>query len=82
MIKFKVFIYRLSNVFGLHIYLAKKEEQKYIDSLCDQDEFNRNISIGCWQAQQGFTTVWTYKQPWYKAFCIKLKHAFNFRSYR
>lgn len=82
MTKLKVFVYRLSNVFGLHIYLAKKEEQEYIDSMCDQSEFSRSISIGLWQAQQGFTTVGTYKQPWYKAFWIKLKHAFNFRSYR
>lgn len=81
-LKIKAFIYRFSNVFGLSIYLAKKEEQRYIDSMPDQDKLSRALSIGLWQAQNGFTSLWTWGKPWYKAFWIKLKHAFDFRSYR
>lgn len=82
MLKLKAFIYRFSAVFGLLIYLADKEEQAYINSMPDMDEFSESIHRGLWQADKGFTTVWTGKMPWYKSFCVKLKHAFDFRSYR
>lgn len=81
MIKFKAFIYRFSAIFGLHIYLAKKEEQAYIASLGKLDELHEGCSRGLWQAKYGFTTVWTYKQPFFKALIAKTKHAFDFRSY-
>lgn len=81
-LKIKAFIYRFSAIFGLYIYLANKEEQDYIDSLDDIDE---ELGDGCyrglWQAEHGFTTIWTYKQPFFKALIAKIKHAFDFRSY-
>lgn len=81
MIKLKAFIYRFSAIFGLRIYLAQKEEQRYIDSLKVIDNLHEGCSRGLWQARHGFTTVWTYKQPFLKALVNKTKHAFNFRSY-
>jgi len=81
MIKFKAFIYRFSNIFGLRIYLADKEEQAYIDSLDDIDsELGEGCYRGLWQAKRGFTTVFTYKQPFFKALIAKIKHAFDFRG--
>lgn len=77
MIKLKAFIYRFSNIFGLRIYLAQKEEDSYINSLGEDVSF---LSRGLWQAKHGFTTIRTYKQPFHKALVSKIKHAFNFRS--
>lgn len=82
MIKFKAFIYRFSNIFGLHIYLAQKEEDAYIDSLGKLDRVSEGCSRGLWQAEYGFTTIWTYKEPFFKALMAKIKHAFTFRSYK
>lgn len=81
MIKFKAFIYRFFAIFGLSIYLADKEEQLYINSLKDMDEFNEGIHRGLWQGYKGFTTVWTYKMPFHKALIAKIKHAFDFRTF-
>lgn len=79
-IKFKAFIYRFSNIFGLRIYLANKEEQAYIDSLDNIDsEVGESCYRGLWQAKRGFTTVWTYKQPFFQALITKIKHAFDFK---
>lgn len=80
-LKFKAFIFRLSAVFGLRIYLAEKEEQEYINSMPDTSDWEEDINRGCWQAEKGFTTVWTWGKPWYMAFWTKLKHAFDFRGY-
>jgi hypothetical protein len=74
MIKFKAFIYRLSAVFGLSIYLAKKEEDAYIKTLDNNSELHDSISVGLWQVDNGFTTVWTYKKPFLKAMVLNLKH--------
>jgi hypothetical protein len=79
-IKIKAFIYRFSNVFGLHIYLAQKEEDQYIKSLPKQDRISRGCSIGLWQAQHGFTTVWTSRLKFGKRIVSKLKHAFQVRG--
>lgn len=46
MIKLKAFIYRFSNIFGLHIYLAQKEEDAYIDSLGKLDRVGEGCSRG------------------------------------
>lgn len=81
MLKLKAFIYRFSLVFGLSIYLANKEEDAYINSLRDMSNWETNIHRGIWQASNGFTSIWTWGKPWYKALWIKLKHAFDFRSY-
>lgn len=81
MIKLKAFIYRFSAIFGLRIYLANEEEQFYIESLGEIDKLYEGCSRGLWQAKHGFTTIWTYKQPFFKALIAKTKHAFNFRSY-
>jgi hypothetical protein len=81
MIKFKAFIYRFSAIFGLRIYLAQKEELAYRKSMEAYSEFDRDINAGLWQGKHGFTTVWTYKQPFFKALVSKIKHAFKFRSY-
>jgi hypothetical protein len=78
MIKLKAFIYRFSAVFGLRVYLAQKEEDAYVNSLGEDSDFT---SSGFWQAKHGFTTVWTYRQPFFKALIAKIKHAFTFRSY-
>ncbi len=80
-LKSKAFIYRFSNIFGLRIYLASKEEKRYTDSLWMFSEVDRGLGVGLWQARHGFTTVWTSKQPIHKAFAAKVKHAFDFRSY-
>lgn len=79
MIKFKAFIYRFSNIFGLYIYLAQKEEDAYINSLGEDADF---LSSGLWQACNGFTTILTYKQPLFKSLVSKTKYAFDFRSYK
>ena len=79
MIKFKAFIYRFSNIFGLSIYLADKEEQEYINSL-DKPLSDLGVELegGLWQAEYGFTTVWTFTMPWHKALIAKIKHAFRY----
>jgi hypothetical protein len=84
-LKLKAFIYRLSDVFGRTIYLADEEEQLYIELLTEAEgplsEMWEGIERGSWQGHYGFTTVWTYKQPWYKATWEKLKHTFDFRTF-
>lgn len=70
-LKSKAFIYRFFAIFGLSIYLAKKEENEYINSLPIKDNFMESISRGSWQARHGFTTVWT------KNILVKIKHAFG-----
>lgn len=80
-LKIKAFIYRLSAIFGLRVYLANKEEQAYIDSLGKIDELYEGCSRGLWQAKRGFTTVFTYGLPLHKALTSKIKHAFTSRSY-
>lgn len=83
MLKFKSFIYRFSNIFGLHIYLAKKEEDAYIKSLelptDSNGNFMESLSRGTWQARHNFTTVWTYRQNFFKALVSKTKHALRIR---
>lgn len=79
-LKIKAFIYRFSNIFGLHIYLAKKEEDAFIKSLPDMSEMSEGCHRGLWQGVHGFTTVLTYRKPWYKALIFKIKHAFDFGS--
>ena len=81
MIKLKAFIYRLSAIFGLRIYLAQKEELAYRKSMDAYSEFDKDINVGLWQAKHGFTTVWTRRQPFFKALKAKIKHTFDFRSY-
>lgn len=85
-LRLKAFIYRLSDVFGKTIYLARKEEDLYMELLNEAEgplsEMWDGIERGSWQAHYGFTTLWTYKEPWYKAFWARLKHAFDFRAFR
>lgn len=76
---FKSFIYRFSAIFGLRIYLANREEYLYIKSLGELTQFDKSLHTGTWQANHGFTTVWTYKQPLLRAFISKVKHAFTFK---
>jgi hypothetical protein len=80
-LKLKSFIYRFSNIFGLRIYLARKEENAYIKSLelseDENGEFMENLSRGTWQARHGFTTVWTYEQNIFRATKAKISHAFR-----
>lgn len=78
-LKIKAFIYRFSAIFGLSIYLAEKEEQMYINRMPDESEFFESVHRGLWQAENGFTTVWTWGMPWYKSLWAKIKHAFDFR---
>jgi hypothetical protein len=79
-LKIKAFIYRLSSVFGLRIYLAEKEENGYINSIEIHSNIQESVARGMWQAQHGFTTVWTWGQPWYRALSTRIRHAFDFRS--
>jgi len=81
-LKIKAFIYRFSAIFGLRIYLAEKEEQRFVDSLSPNEKRLEGCLRGLWQAQHGFTTLWTYKQSFFKALIAKIKHAFDFRSYK
>lgn len=81
MITLKAFIYRFSAIFGLRIYLAQKEELAYRKSMDGYSEFDKDINVGLWQAKHRFTTIWTYRQPFFKAVISKIKHAFTFRSY-
>jgi hypothetical protein len=73
-LKIKAFIYRLSSAFGHGIYLAQKEEDAYIHLTRPSLGLKEDLERGCWQAKHGFTSVWTWNQPWYKAFWNKLKH--------
>jgi hypothetical protein len=78
MLRLKSFIYRFFNIVGLNIYLADKEEQKYIDSLDKpSSDLALELARGLWQADNGFTTVWTYTMPWHKSLVAKVKHAFR-----
>jgi hypothetical protein len=79
-LKIKAFIYRFSNIFGLRIYLAQKEEDEFINSQKHDSEISRSCAIGLWQGLNGFTTVWTYKKPFHKAIIMKINHAFDFWS--
>jgi hypothetical protein len=81
MVKFKAFIYRFSAIFGLRIFLAEKEQENFIRQSGNMSEFAKELTLGSWQARNGFTTIWTYKMPFHKALIAKIKHAFDFRSY-
>jgi hypothetical protein len=77
-LKLKAFIYRFSNIFGLHIYLAEKEEVQYLASLRDSSSFELGMHIGLWQAKHGFTTVYVGRKSFLKGIYAKIKHAFGF----
>lgn len=90
MIKFKAFIYRFSNIFGLRIYLAKKEEKEFMRQIrfyClvaklvgvgdSYSEFYAKSSLGLWHAKHGFTTIYTGKQSFIRSLVSKVKHAFS-----
>lgn len=79
--KLKSFIYRLTATFGKGIYLAEKEEQAYINSQKFESELSESITRGCWQAENGFTTIWTFKQNLLESFVSNLKHAFDKRYF-
>lgn len=81
MLKVKAFIYRFSNIFGLHIFLAHKEQQQYLETIEIKSEFQKEVAIGLWQGKKGFTSVWTYNIPFHKAIIKKIKHAFHFKEY-
>jgi hypothetical protein len=77
MLKLKAFIYRFSNIFGLRIYLAGKEEDAFIATQNLKSGISEGIARGSWQAKHGFTTIWTWGQPLHLQFWKKLKHAFG-----
>jgi hypothetical protein len=77
MLRLKAFIYRFTAIFGAAIYLAKKEEQDYIDSQSFDSELSESLARGCWQAKYGFTTVWNYKKSFFEALISNIKHAFK-----
>jgi hypothetical protein len=80
-LKIKAFIYRFCNIFGLCVYLARKEEDAFMKTQEIDSELPEGCIIGLWQARNGFTTVWTYKQGLIKGTISKIKHAFDFRSF-
>jgi hypothetical protein len=77
MLKLKAFIYRFSNIFGLRIYLADKEEQAFIDTQDLSSGLAEGTLRGCWQAQHGFTTVWTSRLKGFRKFKLRTFHAFG-----
>jgi hypothetical protein len=77
-IKIKSFIYRFFNIFGLRVYLAQKEEDSYIESLGDISNLTKRRSIGIWQIENGFCTVWTHGMPFHKAVYAKILNAFGY----
>jgi|LauGreDrversion4_2_1035121.scaffolds.fasta_scaffold2324080_1 hypothetical protein len=79
-LKIKSFIYRFSDIFGFRVYLAEKEEAKYLKSLEDLDEIKKGIYIGIWHANHGFTTIYNYTLPFYKTIKSKIIHAFTFNQ--
>ena len=76
-LKVKAFIYRFSDIFGFRLYLAEKEENEYIKSLGDIDDFEKDLNIGLWQAKHGFTTIFTVNKKYFSSIKSKIKHAFN-----
>lgn len=82
MLRIKSFIYRFSNIFGMHIYLAQKEEREFIKSQEVDSELSEEYLISMWQAKNGFTSVWTDKMSFHRAILTKVKHAFNFKGFR
>lgn len=81
MVKFKAFLYRFFAIFGLRIFLAEREQEDFIGQMGKMSKFEKELNRGTWQAFNGFTTIWTYKMPFYKALIAKIKHAFNFRGF-
>ena len=79
--RLKSFIYRFTAIFGIGLYLADKEEQAHIDSQNFQSELSESIARGCWQAENGFTTVWTFKKNFLESLVSKVKHAFDKRYF-
>ena len=80
-LKFKAFIYRFSNIFGLYIFLAEKEQSKYIISLGKISIESRGLYESLWQGHNGFTSAWVWGMPFHKALFRKIKHAFDFRTF-
>jgi hypothetical protein len=80
-LKLKSFIYRFTAIFERGLYLADKEEQVYINSQNFDSELSESIARGCWQAENGFTTVWTFKQTFIESLASKIKHAFDKRYF-
>ena len=78
----KAFIYRFSAIFGLGVYLAKKEEDAYIRSQGQISSRAQSIGRGSWQARYGFLTVWTYRMSPVKAFIARVKNAFTLQYIR
>ena len=82
-LKIKAFIYRFSDIFGLRVYLAQKEEDEFLKNTSKRGSKarrERSLSIGIWQAANGFTTVWTGNMSRYQAIKAKVKHAFDFKG--
>lgn len=78
-LKLKAFIYRFSNIFGLRIYLAEKEEVAYLSSLGHTTSFELGIYTGLWQCKHGFTTIYISRNTYFiKRIYGKIKHAFKF----
>jgi hypothetical protein len=61
LLKIHAWIYRK---FGIFTKYARKKEKEYMESLGDVSDVEKNIFIGCWQAQNGFYR--TSKQLKYK----------------
>lgn len=78
LIKLKSFIYRFSNIFGLRIYLAQKEERAYLNSLELSGEDYLGLHSGLWQARHNFTTIYTKRMKPLQALKNKIIHAFTF----
>jgi hypothetical protein len=83
-LKIKAFIYRFSDIFGLRIYLANKEEKEFLKNTSKRGtkaQRGRSLSIGIWQAANGFTTVYTRNMSMPRAIIAKVKHAFDFKVF-
>lgn len=57
LLKIHAWIYR---TFGIFTKYARKKEREYTNSLGDISDVEKEIFIGCWQAEKGFYR--THKQ--------------------
>ena len=79
MLAFKAFIYRFSAIFGMRVYLAKKEEREYMKNVSKRgNRFHYDLAVGMWQADNGFTTLWVRDRSFFGKLWARTKHAFDF----
>lgn len=79
-LRIKAFIFRFFGIFGIHLFLAGKEQDAYIKTQKFDSQISKSCLIGLWQTKHGFTSVWTYGMSFHEAVIAKVKHAFYFKG--